>query len=422
MQVYKELIYNWLYELTGQDFFSKSLTALLIGISIAIIAFISFYLTRRILVAIILRFAKKTSSVWDDILVHNKFFHAISHLIPASIFYFNANFAADYFPLLQFYILKGSNIYFLIAFIVVINSLLKSLNEIYNISIASAKERPISGVLQFVRIIIYFIGFLVLVSIVFNKDLVTLLTGLGAAAAILLLVFKDTILGFVASLQIGMNDMVKIGDWIEMPSKLANGTVTEINLTTVKVQNGDKTITNIPIYSLISESFINWKGLEQSGVRRIRRSINIDMNSIRFCDEAMLERFKKFPQFNDILSNLQDETDNLMSNPAVKNQIIQSGNTMTNLGIFRKYLEHFLHNSPIVDKDLAIVIRHLQPNENGIPIEINLYCKEIRWFEYEEIQSAIFEHILAIIPEFGLRIFQHLSGNDVRAAIHNNFR
>jgi len=414
MQVYKELIYTWLYDLTSQELFSKAITTLIIGVSIAILAFICFFLTRKILVALILKFAQKTSSVWDDILVKNKFFHAVSHLIPASIFYFQANFAADYFPVSEVYLLKASNIYFLIAFIVIINALLKTLNEIYDTSISSAKERPISGVIQFFRIILYFIGFLVLISIVFNKNLITLLTGLGAAAAILLLVFKDTILGFVASLQIGMNDMVKIGDWIEMPSRLANGTVTEINLTTVKVQNGDKTITNIPIYSLISESFINWKGLEQSGVRRIRRSINIDMTSIRFCDENMLGKFNKLQHFSNIVAELKHDTDNLASNPAVEDLLMPSGNTMTNLGIFRKYLEYFLTNSPIVDKDLAIVIRHLQPTENGIPIEINIYCKEIRLREYEEIQSAIFEHILAIMPEFELRTFQKPTGRDFK--------
>lgn len=413
MQVYKELVYNWLMEITGQEFFSKAITTLIAGVSLAILAYISFYLTRTILISIIRRFSEKTRSIWDDVLVEKKFFHAVSHLIPASIFYFKADFAADYFPKLEMFLIKGSRIYFLIAFILIVNSLIKTLNEIYNKTVSSSKERPITGVLQFMKIIIYFICGLVFISIIFNKSLTTLLTGLGAVAAILVLIFKDTILGLVASIQIGMNDMVKVGDLIEMPARLANGTVTEINLTTVKVQNGDKTITNLPIYSLISESFINWKGLEQSGVRRIRRSLNIDMNSIHFCDQAMIEKFIGIPQFNDFLLELQKDNDFIITNPAVRNQLMNSGNTMTNLGIFRKYLEYFLQNSPIVDKDLSIVIRHLQPTENGMPIEINIYCKEIRWLEYEEIQSAIFEHVLAILPVFGLKVFQNLSGSDV---------
>jgi miniconductance mechanosensitive channel len=419
MQVYKDLIYNWLMEITGQEFFSKAITTLIVFCSIAVLAFLCFYLTRTVLITIIRRLSKRTKSIWDDILVESKFFHAVAHLIPASIFYFTANYAADYFPKLELFLLKGSKIYFLLAFILIINTLLKTLNEIYNETVTSAKERPIWGVLQFVRIIIYFFCGLVLVSIIFDKGLTALLTGLGAVAAILLLVFKDTILGFVASIQIGTNDIVKVGDFIEMPSRLANGTVSEINLTTVKVLNSDKTITNLPIYSLISESFINWKGLEQAGVRRIRRSLNIDINSIQFCDQSMIEKFQKLPHFNNFLKLLQQDTDDVINNPAVKEKLMSNGSELTNLGVFRKYLEYFLNNSPVVDKDLSIVIRHLQPTETGIPIEINLYCKEIRWPEFEEIQSAIFEHILAILPEFGLKVFQNLSGSDVIKAIQS---
>jgi miniconductance mechanosensitive channel len=419
MQVYKELIYKWLFEITGGVSFSMYFTTLIVGASIVVLAFICFYLSRTLLISIIHRFSKKTKSLWDDILVESKFFHAVAHLIPASIFYFEANFANDYFEKLGGYLTKASEIYYLIAFILIVNTLIKTLNEIYNQSYSSAKERPINGVLQFLKIIIYFICGLVLVSIIFNRPMTRLLTGLGAVAAILLLVFKDTILGFVASIQIGTNDMVKIGDLIEMPSRLVNGTVTEINLTTVKVQNGDKTITNIPIYSLISESFINWKGLEQAGVRRIRRSLNIDMNSIRFCDDNLLSTFKNVPQFSSFLEELQHDTDTIITNQSVRGQLISSGTTLTNLGIFRKYLEYFLQNSPIVDKDLSIVIRHLQPEGNGIPVEINLYCKEIRWLEYEEIQSSLFEHILAVLPVFGLKVFQTPSGNDVFAAIQS---
>jgi miniconductance mechanosensitive channel len=417
MQVYKELIYNWLIEITGQDFFSKTFTTLIVGASIIVLAFISFYLTRTILISVILRLSQRTKSIWDDILLKNKFFNACSHLIPASIFYFYANFAADYFPKSEEYLIKASKIYYLIAFIFIVNTLIKTLNEIYNETIASAKERPISGVLQFVKIIIYFVCGLVFISIIFNKPLTALLAGLGAIAAILLLVFKDTILGFVASIQIGMNDMVKIGDYIEMPSKLANGNVTEINLTTVKVQNSDKTITNIPIYSLISESFINWKGIEIAGLRRIRRSVNIDMNSIRFCDDQLLERFQKIPNFNEMVVDFKNDATKLTTNSATNNSEVFNTISMTNLGLFRKYLDYFLSSSPIVEKELGIVVRHLQPTERGIPLEITIYCKEVRLVEFEEIQSALFEHILAMVSAFELRIFQSLSGIEVQTGL-----
>jgi miniconductance mechanosensitive channel len=411
MQVYKELIYNWLFEISGRELFSKSITALIVGLTIAVFAFICYYISRIIIVAIFNRISRKTTSVWDDILFKHKFFHGLAQLIPASIFYFEASYANDLFPTLALYILKISNIYFLIAFIILINSFLNSLNEIYNTSTASAKERPISGAIQFLKIFMYFISFLIFLSIIFDKNLVTLLTGLGALAAILVLIFKDSILGLIASVQITMNDMVKIGDWIEMPSKLANGTVTEINLTTVKVQNGDKTITNIPIYSLISDSFINWKGLEQAGVRRIKRWVNIDMNSVKLCDGIMLDKFRKINYLNNYFAELQNEFNSKQNNENTNQFNIKN---QTNLGIFRKYLEAYLYNYPMIDKDMNIVVRHLQPTEHGIPIEVNVFCKEIQWPQYEGVQSDIFDHILAIIPEFELRVFQHPTGSDMK--------
>jgi miniconductance mechanosensitive channel len=417
MQVYKEFIYYWLFDLSGRESFSKEITTLLVGLTIVLVAFICFLACRKILIAIVRRVAKKTVTEWDDILIKHKFFHGISHFIPASIFYFEASFANSYYPMLEGYILKASNIYFLIAFIVIINSFLNALNEIYNTSFSSAKERPISGVVQFVKIFMYFICVLIFISIIFNKNLVTLLTGLGAMAAILVLVFKDTILGFVASIQITMNDMIKIGDWIEMPSKLANGTITEINLTTVKVQNGDKTITNIPIYSLISDSFINWKGMEQSGVRRIKRSVNLDMNSVKICDEMMLERFRNFDLIKNYIEELQNEAIKNESKPEKNRDNFLSWKNQTNLGIFRMYLENFLHNYPLIDNNMTIVVRHLQPTENGIPIEINVFSKETEWVKYEAIQSDIFDYILAVIPEFELKVFQHPSGSDFKALI-----
>jgi miniconductance mechanosensitive channel len=420
MQVYKEFIYNWLLDLTEQELFSKAFTALIVGVTIIIIAFILFFLSRRVIVSFFLRLSRKTTSIWDDILVKNKFFHGIAHLIPASIFYFEARYANDLFPTLEFYIIKASDIYFLIAFVIIINSFLNSLNEIYNTSTSSAKERPISGVMQFLKIFVYFISFLIFLSIIFNKPLGGLLTGLGALAAILVLVFKDSILGLIASVQITMNDMVKIGDWIEMPSKLANGTVTEINLTTVKVQNGDKTITNVPIYSLISESFINWKGLEQSGVRRIKRWVNIDMNSVKLCDDKMLEKFQKIDHIKDSIIKMRNEINEYTSKQNNENLNRFNRKNQTNLGIFRKYLETYLYNYPTIDKDMNIVVRHLQPTENGIPIEVNVFCKEIQWPEYEAIQSDIFDHILAIIPEFELRVFQHPTGTDLNALISHS--
>jgi len=248
----------------------------------------------------------------------------------------------------------------------------------------------------------------------FGKQLWTLFKGLGAAAAILMLVFKDSILGFVAGIQIMMNDMVKIDDWIEMRSRGADGSVIEINLTTVKVQNWDKTISMIPTYALITESFVNWRGMQQGDGRRIKRSINIDMNSVRFCDQHMLEEFKKFVLIRDYVSQKQAEIEAFNQTLNVSPEDHYNGRRQTNLGVFRKYLEAYLRNHPLVNLDMPFIVRHLQPTETGIPLEVYVFCKDKAWANYEGVQADIFDHILAVMPLFGLRVFQNPSGNDLR--------
>ncbi|MBP7507298.1 MAG: mechanosensitive ion channel [Prolixibacteraceae bacterium] len=395
MQIFKDFIYNWLFTFSGNEEYSGKLTVLIVGASIIVIALLSYLITKLILVSVIHHLAKKTSSVWDDIMVKNRLFQGASHLIPATVLYFFSGYANQYYPILQVYILKVSNLYFLFAIAFIIIAFLNSLNEIYEYNYSETREKSIKGAVQLLKILVYFISFLVFISIIFNKSLITLFTGLGAAAAVLMLVFKDTILGFVAGVQINMNNLVKIGDFIEMPSKNASGTVLEINLTSVKIQNSDKTIISIPTYSLVSESFVNWKGMNESGVRRIKRWINLDLTSIKFCDKESFSRIESSVIIRKMIniSSLQE--------PGI-----------TNLTIFRKYLEEFLRTNPMIEKNDTLLVRHLQPTENGLPIEVNVYCKEQRWVEYENIQSDIFDHILAVIPEFELRVFQNPSGSD----------
>ncbi|HPR31969.1 MAG TPA: mechanosensitive ion channel [Prolixibacteraceae bacterium] len=409
-----EYVYPWFFKLTGSERITEFLAVFVTGLTIVILAFIGFFLSRTLLIAATHRMARKTRSEWDDILVKHKTFHGISHLIPASILYFAAGFASNYYPWLEKYLLIISEVYFLFAALFIVNALLSSLNDIYNHSFASAKERPISGFIQLLKIFLYFIGFLILISILFDKKLGALFAGLGAAAAILLLVFKDSILGFVASIQISMNDMLKLGDWIEMPSKGADGEVIEINLTTVKVRNWDKTISNLPTYSLISESFVNWKGMEQSGGRRIKRSIYIDMNSVRFCTREMLERFRKFILIRDYIEEKQREIDVFNAQLNIDPEQHYNGRRQTNLGIFRKYLEAYLRNNPHINQNMTFLVRHLQPTEKGLPIEIYVFSNDTRWANYEAIQADIFDHVLAIVPHFDLRIFQNPTGNDFR--------
>ncbi len=399
MNLFRDFIYQWMFTISGSEVYSQKVTVIIAGAAIIVLAFLLYFIINKILVTVIHRVVRKTTAKWDDIMVKNRLFRGAAHLIPATVIYFFSGYANEYYPILQSYLLKISNVYYLFAIVFLIIALLNSLSEIYEVNYSESREKSIKGAVQLVKIIVYFISFLVFISIMFNKSLLTLFTGLGAAAAVLMLVFKDTILGFVAGVQINMNNLVKIGDFIEMPSKNASGTVLEINLTAVKVQNADKTIISLPTYSLVSESFVNWKGMDESGVRRIRRWINIDLTSIKFCDDDIINTYKNDKRITELLpvSTIEEARSNL-----------------TNLKLFRIYMEGYFRNHSMIDNDSAILIRHLQPGETGLPIEVNVYCKELRWVEYENIQSDIFDHIIAILPEFGLRVFQNPSGSDYK--------
>jgi miniconductance mechanosensitive channel len=305
----------------------------------------------------------------------------------------------------------------IIISLLVINSILLSFNEIYK-SLPVAKNRPIKGYVQVVQILLYSIAIILIISILRGKPATGLLASLGAMAAVLILVFKDTILGFVASIQLSANKMVQIGDWISMPKHNADGTVTEITLNTVKVQNWDRTISTIPTYALVSDSFGNWRGMEESGGRRIKRHISIDMKSVKFCTPEMLTRFKKINSLKEYIEKTENEIEKFNEENNIDNEIVVNGRRMTNLGTFRKYLEAYLRNHPMIHNDMTFLVRQLQPTEKGIPLEIYVFGKDQRWGYYESIQADIFDHILAVIPEFDLRIFQNPSGEDFKSLIN----
>ncbi len=380
-----------------------------VGISlaaIALLAFIADYITRKIFLVIVARMAKKTETEWDDILLERKFFHTLAHFAPAIVIYLTISVALyDYSPKLTVFFYDLTKIYMVFVSLLVVNSFLNAVHDIYQ-SLPFSKSRPIKGYLQVVKIIIYFFGGIVIISILINKNPANLLVGLGASAAILLLVFKDTILGLVASIQLSANNLVKPGDWIEMPSRKIDGTVLEISLNTVKVQNYDRTINTIPTYALISESFQNWQGMVESDGRLIKRSILIDMKSIKFCQKEDLEKYSKIKYLKDYIDSKNKGSENAFT--------INNGQSITNFGIFRKYVEYFLKNNPNINQDSTVVARHRQPSENGMPLEIYCFSKEKSLANYEEVQSEIFEHILSIIPEFGLKVFQRPTGDDFK--------
>jgi miniconductance mechanosensitive channel len=387
---------------------TRTVIVAVIIFSLAILADI---ITRKIILTGIKRIVRKSKTKIDDILIERGVFRKLAHLIPGFLIYSTAEFIFSDYPVLSDIVTRLALISIIIILLLAIDSFINALHQIY-LTMPVSEGRPIKGYVQVVKIIIYFIAIIMIIAVLAKESPNKLLTGLGAMAAVLMLVFKDTILGFVASIQLSANKMVKPGDWIEMPSHNADGPVIDISLNTVKVQNWDKTIATVPTYALVSESFRNWKGMEESGGRRIKRSINIDMNSVRFVDDEMAEKFKKIQVLSDYVVNKEEELQKYNEKHKIDGTILVNGRRMTNLGTFRKYVEEYLHRHPKIHNDMTFLVRQLQPDERGLPIEIYVFSNDQEWANYESIQSDIFDHILAVIPEFDLRVFQSPSGRD----------
>lgn len=392
------------------EMYARLTAILLTFVTIVIVAIIVHWITKIIVIRVIHKLVENTKTEWDDYLLKRKVFQSLSHLTSALIFYYSRNFSE--IPEVTSILSMITNIYFVIIFVKVISGFLKASNDIY-LTTPYAATRSIKGYIQLVMILVYFIAGIFIIAVVFDQKIGYLLGGLSAIAAVLLLIFKDTILGLVASIQLSANNMIKPGDWIEMPKHNANGTVVDISLNTVKVQNGDRTIITIPTYSLVADSFMNWSGMEESEGRRIKRSINIDMKSVRFCTEQMLDKFQKFRLIQNYVIEKQNEITEHNKKLGIENDSVPNGRRQTNLGIFRKYLEEYLKNNPKINTDMTFLVRQLQPAETGLPIEIYVFSKEKQVSDYEAVQSDIFDHILAVIPEFELRVFQAPSGHDI---------
>ncbi|PLW98802.1 MAG: mechanosensitive ion channel protein MscS [Marinilabiliales bacterium] len=374
-------------------------------ILLILFSYLAYVITWRIVRKILIPILKRSKNQFDDLLVKHNFFKKVSYLVPAFILYYFAESALNIFPSFIGVFNAILEIFFVIIAILIVDSLLSTLNDFYE-RYDFAKDNPIKGLVQIIKIIIYVIGLLIIIGNMLDQNLSSLVISLGTISAVLMLIFKDPILGFVGGMQLIFNKMLSIGDWISMPKFGADGTVLEINLTTVKVQNWDKTIVTIPTYSLISDSFQNWRGMEESGGRRIKRSINIDMDSVMFCTSEMLEKFKKI----DILKAYIEKTELLIERhnkqTGADPQIKVNGLRQTNIGVFRAYLKEYLHSRPDIHDDMTFLVRQLQPSEKGIPIEIYVFTTTTEWANFENIQADIFDHVLAVIPEFDLRVFQ----------------
>lgn len=391
----------------NEGFASKMGEILLLFLFLAM-AYIAFKAVLKLEQKILIPVLQKSKNKFDDLLIKHNFFTKIAYIVPALIISEYLPDILPSFPLITKAIVSILDVIFVIIVLSIIKSALDTLNDYYN-RFNFSKDHPIKGLIQIIQMIVYLIGTIIIIGIIFNKDIGTLVLSLGTVSAVLMLIFKDPILGLVGGMQLIFNKMLSIGDWISMPKYGADGNVLEINLTTVKVQNWDKTIVTLPTYSLISDSFQNWKGMEESGGRRIKRAFFINMKSIKFCDQEMLDRFKKIDLIKDYIENTEKEIAKFNTENKINPGEIVNGRRQTNIGIFRAYLGEYLNARPDINKDLTFMVRQLEPSEKGIPIEVYVFAKTTKWVEYEGIQSDIFDHILASISEFELEVYQFLS-------------
>lgn len=367
-------------------------TRLTLVVLILLISYIITKLFRHLVIPAVHKITSRTKATWDDYLFNKRMMNSFCRMIPPIMFYLLLPFVFSNVPQLLNILLKACLIYLVITTLLPINSFLNSLYEISN-EHETFRNRPLKGIYQMINLIAIGIGIILIISILIDQNAATILAGLGASAAVLMLIFKDSILGLVAGVQLSANDMLRPGDWITMPKYGADGDVLEVSLTTVKVRNFDKTITTIPPYVLVSDSFQNWRGMRETGGRRIKRSVFIDMTTVHFCSEKEKQQFAS-----------RGWIDEEQSKPETQ---------VVNLHVFRNYLLNYLKNHPRTHKELMIMVRQMQPTAEGLPLEIYCFTNTTVWPEYEQIQGEIFDYILAVIPEFGLRIFQRPSGNDL---------
>lgn len=382
-------------------------------------------LSRILLRLFIHRLVKRTDNPYDDILLEKGVFRRVAHFVPAVVVYYmlphiiNGVYFVDtaepdkVLKAIVTLSQRATSIYMIIVGASVVMTSLKALNEIYTHLDVSGRV-PIRGYIQVVQFLIVLIAAIWILSEVFGFQLKGFFTGLGAFMAVLVIVFRDTLLGLMASIQLSVNKMVRIGDWVTIPSRNADGTVLDITVNTVKVENWDKTITTMPTYSLVSESVQNWRGMEESDGRRIKRFVNIDMGTVHICSDELLDRLEKIHLISDYIREKRVELAEMNRKVPNADQSVANGIRLTNLGVFRKYLECFLKEHPDIQHGMTTMVRQLQPTDRGIPIEIYGFTSEKSWEIYENVQSDIFDHVLAVIPEFELRVFQNPTGADFK--------
>ena len=384
---------TWLQQLGVAEGSLPWMQRIVVIVAILLIAYMLDMICRKVVMPGVRKVTAKTQSNWDDYLLSDEVMNNICHLIPPIVVYALIPFALSGAPNLLSLVLKICTIYITV---VVMRLICAFLTSLYTISTEheKLKNHSMKGFYQMLKLVVVCVGSIIIISELISKDPIAILTGLGAGTAILMLVFQDTIKGLVAGIQLTANDMVRPGDWITMPKYGADGDVMEVSLTTVKVRNWDKTITTVPPYALVNDSFQNWRGMFDIGGRRVKRSINIDMHSVRFCTEEELADFKKQPWMEGFEATGKEEV---------------------NLYIFRHYLDYYLRHHPKVNQDMIMLVRQLQPTAQGMPIELYFFSANTMWVKYEGLQAEVFDHVLAVVHRFGLKVFQSPTGLDLQA-------
>jgi miniconductance mechanosensitive channel len=364
-------------------------------------ALLSHWIARRLLLPMIEKLVKSTENNWDEVFFEHKAFHVIPHMVPVtvlSVFTFSSE-------ALNIFLSRAAAIYILILALIAVQRVFRAIEEIYN-RYDISRVKPIKTYLQVILLVLAIMAVIVALAVLFNRSPLTLISGLGAMTAVLLLIFKDPIIGFVAGIQLMVNRMIRLGDWIEMPDFKADGEVIEMNLTTVKVRNWDLTITTIPIAAMTAGSFRNWRGMEESGGRRIKRSLLIDVRSICFSSEEEVSALQKIKLLENYLPERKREIQTYNQRAGFNSETTLGGRALTNIGIFRAYALRYIQSHSGIHPNMTIMVRQLQSNEFGLPLEIYAFTNKTAWVEYEGIQSDIFDHLVAMVPIFGLRLYQ----------------
>jgi len=400
---YIEILTNLNLKMGLNESLSIGLAETVSTLSLLLLSIGIFFLVKFLLKKTVYKIIQRTTTQYDDLLIKNKVIGRICLLIPALLIGALLPDVLPDFPDTATSLGKLVKIFGIVIYTMILSSIVTTLEDIYNTQEMS-KLKPLTGLVQVIKIVLYVLAVLIIIAYLMNTKLSTIFISLGTMSAVLMLVFQDTIKGFVGSIQLSANDMLRIGDWIAVGP--ADGNVLEINLTTVKVQNWDNTITTIPTYSLVSSPFTNWRGMSESGGRRIARTINIDVNTIRYCTPEMIEKYKHYSLIKDYIT--QKEEDILEYNKAnrIDTSEIMNGRQQTNLGIFRAYIKAYIDHNPKLNHNLTMMVRQMQPTEFGVPLQIYAFSSDKQWTHYEDIQSDIFDHVISAAAMFDLKIYQ----------------